>query len=302
MSVNPFAVPGLNRPDDPLNPVREMKHTNYYVDVDNTAAAFGLFQDRLSDPTSLVTDGRLVIVAGPEQCGKSALINRCAHWVQERLLGSRHSARVFDLTRLVELTETKADRRRSVCRALIDRLWQAGAVTDQRLLELRGQPDEAYLYLAGAVQEKFVAIVLLPPSGELARELVQYARDAHSKILFFGESSYESYVETAWPELEHAGSAPPIYLTVGSLTKQDAGRFAHDRLRRSPTGPALPPVTADTLDRVTEKRPMSIGELQTLLYGLYEELRLEPDLTEEVTYQYISEFYLRKARLLGNRY
>ncbi|GAB3139387.1 hypothetical protein GCM10027290_08490 [Micromonospora sonneratiae] len=302
MLVNPFAVPGLKRPDDPLNPVREKEHTHYYVDVDNTAEAFDIFKAELSDPTSLVTDGRLVIVAGPEQCGKSALVNRCAHWVRERLMEVHHAAAVIDLTRVVELTETQAERRRSVCRTLINRLWQTGAVTDQQLLDFRAEPDDAYPYLAGAVQERFVAIVLLPPSGELARELVQYARDAQAKILFFGESSYTSYVETAWPELERAGTAPPIYLTVGSLTKRDAGRFADDRLRRSPHGPKLPPVKPDTLDLVTEKRPMSIGELQTLLYGLYEELRREPGLTDEVTYQYISEFYLRKAKLLGNRF
>jgi hypothetical protein len=301
MLANPFTVPEMNGPDDPLNPVRAEKHTLYYVSVDNTESAFQQFTEQLSDPTSLVTDGRLVVVTGQERCGKSALINRCAHWVRSRLVEARHGAEVIDLTRRAQLTDSQPDRRRFVCRALIDRLWQCGAVTDERLLDFRRDPDDAYSFLPGAVQEKFVAIVLLPPSGELASELVRYAGDAQSNLLFFGESAYESTVERARPALAQAASSSPIYLNVGSLIREDAGRFATDRLGRSQSGRSLPPVTADTLDLVTEKRPMSIGELQTLLYGLYEELRHRPDLTNEVTYQYITDYYFRKARLLGNR-
>ncbi|BCL15765.1 hypothetical protein [Micromonospora sagamiensis] len=292
--TNPFAVPGLMRDVDPLNPVRNDGHLSLYVPVDNTETAFARCREEFRDASYLVDTGRLVVVTGDRGCGKTALINRCAYWLREQLSTVGLRGEIVDVTRQARENEPMAERRAKVCRALVDTVFQRQLFTSELAHQMREQPDDAYFNLASCLPTDLVLIVLLPRSADLTEELVTYATDARAQIVFFGETSYQLPDERR-QRLDHAGHAPPVYLEVGGLREHDAARFAEQRLGAVPDG-ELPRVDPKALDDYTTfRRHVSIGEVQRLLYGMYEKLRVQADRPDEVTYQHISQHFLSIA-------
>jgi hypothetical protein len=295
--TNPFAVPGLMRDVDPLNPVRHDRHVAFYVPVDHTETAFRQFQAQFEDPAHLVDLGRLVVVTGDRGCGKTALVNRCAHWLREWLVPAGLHGQVIDLTREARENQSMVERRARVSAALVDRLYEQRLLVSEVVREMRGEPDDVYRNLAGCLTPGLVPIVLLPRSADLTEELVGYATDARRRIVFVGETSY-GLSEERRQRIDQAGEAPAVHLAVSRLGARDASRFAEERLRRVPEG-TLPRVAPTALDEYTASRQrVSIGEVQRLLYGMYEKLRVQSDRPDEVTYQHISQHFLSTASLL----
>ncbi|WDZ86930.1 hypothetical protein [Micromonospora cathayae] len=295
--TNPFAVPGLMRPVAPLNPVRNDRHVAFYVPVDNTETAFQQFKAEFGEPSYLADTGRLVVVTGDKSCGKTALINRCAHWLRERLVPVGLHGEVIDLTREARDNQTMAERRARVCAALVDQLYERRLLVSELVREMRSEPDDVYRNLAGCLVAGLVPIVLLPPSADLTEELVDYANYARRRIVFVGETS-DGLSEERRQRVDQAGEAGAVHLAVSRLGTHDASRFAEERLRTVPEG-VLPRVAPAALDQFTATRQrVSIGEVQRLLYGMYEELRVKSDRPDEVTYQHILEYFIRIAILL----
>lgn len=295
--TNPFAVPGLHRDLDPLNPVRHDRHVSFYVPVDNTETAFRQFQAQFEDPSHLADTGRLVVVTGDRGCGKTALVNRCAHWLRARLSAAGLHGEVVDVTREARENQPISERRARVCAALVDKLYEQRWCVSEVYREMRDQPDDAYRNLAGYLTAGLVLIVLLPRSADLTEELVGYAADARRRVVFIGETSY-GLPEERRHRIDQTGEAPGVHLTVSALGEKDASRFAEERLREVPEG-ALPRVAPSALDDYTASRPrVSIGEVQRLLYGMYEKLRVQADRPDEVTYEHISQHFLSTANLL----
>lgn len=294
---NPFAVPGLHRDVDPLNPVRHDGHVSFYVPVDNTETAFRQFQVQFHDPSHLVDTGRLVVVTGDRGCGKTALVNRCAHWLKHQLATVGLHGEVVDVTREARENQPISERRLRVCTALVDKMYEQRWCVSELYRDMRDRPDDAYRNLAGYLTAGLVLIVLLPRSADLTEELVSYAADARRRIVFIGETSY-GLPDERRHRLDHTGDAPAVHLTVSALGKRDASRFAEERLGRLPAG-TLPRVAPNALDDYTASRQrVSIGEVQRLLYGMYEKLRVQADRPDEVTYEHISRHFLSTASLL----
>jgi energy-coupling factor transporter ATP-binding protein EcfA2 len=291
---NPFAVPGLMRHTDPLNPVRNHGHLSLYVPVDNTETAFQDCQEQFRDASYLREIGRVVVVTGEQGCGKTALINRCAYWLREQLPAVGLRGEIVDVTRQARVNESMADRRGKVCKAVVDTVYQRRLLVSDLVHQMREQPDDAYFNLAGCLPPELVLLVLLPPSADLTEELVTYATDARQRIVFFAETS-DDLPDERRHRLDQAGQAPPVYLEVGRLGEHDANRFAARRLRDVPEG-ALPRVAPEALDDYTTfRRHVSIGEVQRLLYGMYEKLRVQADRPDEVTFQHISQYFMSIA-------
>ncbi|MER7458256.1 hypothetical protein [Micromonospora sp. NPDC126480] len=293
MPENPFALPGLMRDVDPLNPVRNEGHLSLYVPVDNTERAFEEFCRQFADPSYLRDDGRLVLTAGGRGCGKTSLINRCAHWLQQQLRAANLIGEVIDVTKEAQDNESMADRRAKACKALLDKLYERKVFASKLAYEHRHSPDDALSMLPTCLAPDRVLIVLLPPSEDLTEELVQYTADARRRMVFFAETSYDLPDEHR-RRMDRAGALPPVHLRVGRLNPTDAGIFARERLSSVPPG-ALPPVADTALDEFTSHRLVPIGEIQRLLYGLYEQLRVQNDRPEEVTFHHIVHHFLRTA-------
>lgn len=305
--MNPYLVPGLARPDDPLCPFTKPDHETYYLPVDNTEQAFKDFHREIGDLSNLRTEGRLVVVSGEPRCGKTALINRCAAWLQRELIKVGLHGEIFPLAHEGAPNQSVDDRVLHVFSCITDDLQQRKLLHDDHFKELRARMrnvDLAFRYLSGILDEKRVLIILLPPSADLIKETVQYAKFGRKKIIFFAESDYVDIVRRDWPSIQSAGPVPPIILEVGILDDNDGWLFADNRQElhaRQPHAIPFRKVTKEAMGQFTSSLQPSIGQLQAILHDFYREQSVELPQGDavpasEVTFEDLAEFYLRLSR------
>ncbi|MGP4020770.1 hypothetical protein [Saccharopolyspora sp. 5N708] len=306
--MNPYLVPGTTgRPQAPLCPYETNEHEKYYVPVDNTQAAFERFQEEIGDTASLLHEGRLVVATGQQGCGKTSLINRCAAWLAEHL-GYGEIISLVDESSASDPIEHRLTLVYECLLADLARLRVLSSDQLQELAELRDRLDLGYRTLSNrldALDSGLALIVVLPSSEDLVREIEHYARFARRKILFFAESSYVDYVDRHWAQIRRACRAEPVLLRVGPLDDGDGWLFARARQELHPDAGVYPKVTEETMLRVTTSGyPRSIGQLQTLLHGVYEDLRRRsPEelalRSPELSYEEITDYFFRLMRTPG---
>lgn len=293
MHPNPIDIPGFRRNQwrNALDPVRHPEHMDYFVTVDDTCTAYTEFQEAF-ETASWVLDGALVVAAGIEQSGKTALLKRCARWLHDHM--PDYAVRMVDLTDIsVEPQLSTANRMGQVCTRLVNYLIQKGLVVDEHLKSLPPDPAVVIPYLPGAIQEGVVLVVILPPSDDLVGELVQYAKLIPERVMLLGETSYVDRIKEA---LDDPGIVriSPLLLEVGLLRAGDADRFYAARRERHPADADVPKPAADTMRKLIEAKGMTIGELQRLLYAVYADVQThQPPAVSEVTYEYITDFNFR---------
>jgi energy-coupling factor transporter ATP-binding protein EcfA2 len=306
--MNPYLLPGTaNRPHAPLCPFETTEHEKYYVPVDNTQVAFERFREEIGDAESLRQEGRLVVATGQQGCGKTSLINRCATWLAEAL----PHGEIISLVDESSASDPIEHRLTLVYECLLADLAERRVLTTEQLQELAERRDNlelGYRTLSSrldALESDLVLIVVLPPSEDLVREIEHYARFARRKILFFAESSYVDYVDRHWAQIRRACRAEPVLLKVGPLEDGDGWLFAQSRQELHPDAGVYPKVSEETMLRVTTRGyPTSIGQLQTLLHGVYEDLRRRSpeDLalrSPELSYEEITDYFFRLMRTPG---
>lgn len=297
--MNPYLVPGLARPDGPLCPFQVPDHEKYYVSVDNTEDAYRKFQQEIGDPHLLSTEGRLVVVSGPQRCGKSSLINRCAAWLLCELEKVDLAGAIFSLTDVVPTNRSVDDRILQVFDSMIDDLRRRKLMEDPDLNVLttrRNNLDLAFRYLSTNLDKDQVLIILLP-SADLVKEAVKYAELSRGKIVFFSETAYGDSVRIHWPNIHKASRMPPILLEVGPLEENDGWVFAKARqeVHANPNLRPFPKMTRNTMAQITGGLEISIGQLQTMLYDYYHHRTQLPQNnvapSDEVTFEDFTKFY-----------
>jgi hypothetical protein len=299
MPGNPFSLPGRVDPREPLDP-RGRDSDKLYLDMDNTEASYRRFRDEFANPGDLQRRGRLVIAAGPEGCGKTALINRCTWWALSALKQVGLTAAVIDARADAIASHPVEVRVQTVCRRLADRLRNWNFLQrSEEFRRYRENPEDVCSYLTDYLVPDTVVIVLLPPS-EVKSELVEYARLSREKLMFFAEVREREQLDAVAEKLRLPGGRRATLLEVGPLAEAHGWLFVDNRMRRSGVRDSVPALTEDTMRRWTGTRPISIGELQGLLYKLYEEVLAATQPPNEVTWDYIKEFFYRNAR--GNHY
>ena len=296
--MNPFLVPGCLDARTPLNPHKHHTHEEDYADVDHTERQFVAFQDDFEKGDRVLREGRLVVVSGPNGSGKSALVNRCVKWLDTVVRASDRHPVLVDLRRDRRDRGEVAKRIEFIAGRLVDELrghgiLESGAEVAQRIDE----PDRMFPLLSQALGANTVLVVLLPPSGDLISELIEYARFARARLLFFGETAYWSSLRERRSEFHTAGGAPPLFLELGPLAAADGETFWDFRLKRFraygswPHGDAPPLVAENRLRNLVSQRPMSIGELQLVLHALWEVLRAESQQPESISDEHIWRAY-----------
>lgn len=298
---NPFQIPRMTPdPCQPLRPWEVPAHLDYYVPVDKTEAAFSEFQRQTRSPESLVAHGRLVVVVGGQGCGKTSLINRCTASIHETLVNIGVTPVIADLTTEGMSNQTIPDRMRHVCTILIDQLTLEQRLDNNTLDELTGRidsPERVYPLLSRALKrhadagDNLAVVVLLPPS-DLVSEIIKYAGLVRPRLLFFAESSYLE-AHSGWQSRLPPAPAPPIALAVGILETRDGYVFSEERLRHHGDG-RMPRVSEKTMNKLQDYKPsLTIGQLQRLLFGVYEDLLGRDTPVTEVTLEHITEYFFR---------
>jgi len=294
--VNPFLVPGSeDNPDRPLCPWKDdnKAHHNYYEPVDNTDEAFHEFTG-LVMPERLRNHGRLVVVTGPEGCGKTALTNRCAAWLRTQLGRWKLRGLIVDLTALRISTLNVDARVKRVWTAMLDIVGEAGEVDGGDI------PDSMELGLrrfSRALQPDLILIVLLPPTDDAVGELVEYAGLAIGHLLLFAESSWSAKVADRRAEVRAAAQNPPIELSVSTLRAEDFWVFADNRQQRyaEVSGNTIVHVTRQTMGRVSadagQRLPgWSVRRLHRTLVGASEHKLAKSPSGGELTYDDFKDY------------
>ncbi|WDZ83387.1 hypothetical protein [Micromonospora cathayae] len=287
--TNPFATPMTLRPLAPLDPLRYPYHLSCYVPVGDTEVAFDQFRTTIGAPEDLRLDGRMVVVSGPGGCGKTSLINRCAQWLTEGSgTGDLHPV-VLDLRRVGQPRQPTAERMAEV--------WDYAlySLESQRLLV--GEPDAlrgrtaAYSLLRSILVPDVLVVALLPPM-ELPAEMVRYARQPTPQVVFFMENSSDQR-----HTLGRDAATPPIDLAVRGVTEREAERFVHERLGQ--TAEPLPRIAPGVIAQyVSLRKHVSVGELQRLLFGVYQEALEAAVPPDEITFDHLARYFLRVANAL----
>lgn len=286
-ALNPFPLPDWSRtPMRPLCPWKIPHHRSYYVPVDHTEFQYEDFIQQMGDLGALLAEGRLVLVTGESGCGKTALVHRCADWVVQEVerrresheLGPNARGLVLDLTGCLPdgPAQSIEDRAAYVCDELFGRLVDSEALRPQAVAQLspdRDRPHRIYPRLGAALAEDLVLVVLLPTPGELAAEVVRYARAfAGPKVLFLTESDLLDPDEVADIVRQLEAWVPPVALHVGALEEGDARMFAQDRLKRHSKVGVYPRMSDEAIDFLSGWAK-SVAQLQRTLHGTYESRR-----------------------------
>jgi energy-coupling factor transporter ATP-binding protein EcfA2 len=298
--MNPFDIPGASgRPNAPLRPWHRdtPQHKDYYVPVDNTLTAFEEFQVNLATPGDLMRGGWFVVVTGHPGCGKTSLVNRCAHWLAHTLAGCPIKATIADVSDAAAENEEIDERMKRVCRRLTNRWLGPLVKPDQRqlLADSCDDPSDFYPLLSDALEDR-VLIVLLPPA-ELIEEVRKYAWLCREKIVFFVESSFEQVAGSA-NVLRIPDTTRMTRLTVHALGEGDGRSFQVDRMNRHDgRGPGLDEEAAEQMVAARlGGLGTSIGQLQTLLHGAYEDAARQPNHDRVIiNYDYLRDYVVRRA-------
>jgi hypothetical protein len=303
--VNPFSVPEVG-PRVPLRPWQIDSHQPYYVPVGNTQAAFDEFTRRMDTLATLQREGQLVLVAGESGCGKTALINRCAWHVREKLRSGETTGVVVNLQRSLTGKQVKPgdERFTFVLEQLLAGLDGEGALRPEwadTVKRYDRQPEAIYRQLHNMLHPKHVAIVLLPPS-DLPDDVVRYGALSCRKVLFLTEFVYGSHPEDVVDDIvaKLERDAPPVTLRLTGLKPGDVPMYITDRLERHKGEGKFPRMTNETMDELDEML-QSVAQMQSACHEVYEQ-RLTSGLKyDETSFVDFPEIAKVMVKLAGSR-
>lgn len=291
--TNPFLVPGCDDPKNPLDPGVTGADSDF-VDVDQTEEAYRRFKTAFGDGRRVLERGRFVLVSGPSGCGKTALINRCVQWLNSDDSPALHQHVVdvrLDLPRNASVNVRTS--RTSI--AVVDQLRARRALPlASAIFEHEDDPARVYRGLGAELGRNTFVTVLLPPSGDLIDELDHYARLTNAKMVVFAETSRVDVLARRLGEME--GS--PLFLEVGPLRESDGDVYTGKRLGDAigwPFAGSPPPVDRRDLIEFLRMRPVSIGELQQMLHGVYEEIIRSGSPPPSVTRDHFYRYFVKLA-------
>jgi energy-coupling factor transporter ATP-binding protein EcfA2 len=223
--------------------------------------------------TSLLKNGQLVLVTGESGCGKTALVNRCVHWVVQQTEG-KLKVEVIDLTGslLGRPALSVDDRVGAVCDELFGELQDRNALKRGAVENLepdRNLPHRIYPRMSRALVDNSVLIILLPTPDDLRNEVLRYGGLVRGKMLFLAESALLDHhdVDYIFRELRGLGISP-ITLSVGELRPGDVRKFISDRLRCHSDRGSYPRMTGEAMDSL-EDLLRTVTQLQDILSGFY---------------------------------
>ncbi|MEV7146687.1 hypothetical protein AB0O05_09390 [Streptomyces sp. NPDC093084] len=271
--------------------------------VDHSQDAFSSYREVLRADSDFTKSGKLVLITGPEGCGKTSLMHRCAWETREFLapMSSPAMMEIIDLTSdgLVGF-DTQA-RSRHICRRIHDELHLRRAFSvDKNYEELEKRSDEPaqfYPYLSRLLLHAGLVIVILLPPSELVDEVRTYSSYTQKMLAFFCESSYEAVAAIEY----NPASKPITHLTLDVLEESDGWSFVNSRIARSASQSAHCPVTDEASvrkfmqTRIRGRGQTTIRELQMTCESVFEVAVASA--SDRVEYADFTQYYAEKALL-----
>lgn len=232
----------MRHPTEPLCPWREPKHQEYYVDVDATQREFEKFEREIAPFTWVEKSGRLVIVSGEDDCGKTSLVHRCADFVDATLNRHGHHRAgdfIIDLGEYPYSSEARGSspaRVAELAEEVYAELLKKGKATWPTVrFDGSRRPDHAAYRIITQFARRIgrTIIVILPPVIDFIDELreYRYLAKANPSVVFFAESPDTSAIEDFLRHKDASGGVI-ISLRVGPIVEGDGWRFASHRIER----------------------------------------------------------------------
>jgi hypothetical protein len=304
--TNPIRIPGASNTLHPLDPITHPEHDALFVDVDGSEDAFRTFKENLSGGGTFEDRGAIAIAVGDKQYGKTALLNRCAHWLRETINSAGAggdpptTAKIIDL-RWVHVADNQptAERMKKVCQDLMSEL-QSEQCLKAKWEEHQREPNYLLHNLPRHLRPNLVIIALLPPTSDVVSELVEYARLVPKKVILLCETSFAERLTKVDAEFQSAATVPVI-LRLGTLRPSDGAIFYQERRRLYPQVGDIPEPTKNALSDLIKVKDMSVGEFQQILYGVYEQVQQRRPPVTKLTFKIISEHFIRGTTFGGKR-
>lgn len=310
--TNPFAIPGLDSdPVMPLCPWDEPEHGKYYAPIDHTEDSCDEFVAAMTHPDVVRRRGRLVVVAGQSGCGKTSLMNRCAHWLVTHMKKHKIVVRVLDLRMASSDMDPVDERMAQVARRLAHEVVTRKIVSAEHaevVTANRDRCEDLFPALNTVLNDRLALAVLLPPIELLAnadavmREIVEYGRLVTGKLVLFAEVTLTDDPVNRLSAARVPGGKPPLILPVRPLKPGDGTTFSVKRLGVNKETGGFPSMTPDAMEKIDENRMISasVTSLQKFLYHFYEEHKTKKHRytgDDTVTHQDILEFYWKYSEL-----
>lgn len=240
-TANPFQIPHCDGTKSPLCPWRWPEHDEWYVDIDGFPEAVRRFKEALVNSAGR-DDGQFFVVHGETGTGKTSLIHRCVDEASKQrnatLQEPERRKYIVDLSRYEmrsESTETTA-RLNEVAREVF-RLLKKEKIADSGE-SWKASPEDSipgfdYRYFYQKVADDLLAstgrtlIVILPPLDDWKQDIKEYRylSEVLPRLIFFGETSYESAAAFAKERIPEAH-----YFSVSLLTGADRKEFFRKRM------------------------------------------------------------------------
>ncbi|MFI7429909.1 hypothetical protein ACIBPB_23205 [Micromonospora sp. NPDC049836] len=313
---NPFDIKELGpAAEGALQPWGYPEHEHLYLGVDQTQQAYDRFVEFLPPMRKDGKQpGRLVVVTGERGSGKTSLIHRCVHHLQQALADT--ALKIVDLTRYEPFTPPAPDGRSELW-GYFDRL--AHRVLTDVHLEDANYPEpgtapapSAYRTLSSQLRSRgeFAAIILPAfldqvnspgQEGDFApvHPVHHYMGFRVERVFFFLESRNPDAVRAWHRQLDGNGKAEAIVLSLGPLKANDGWTYASGRLARNPDL-GWPKVDKQMMEKLVPADPgLTLSALRELCHDVWTRAIADGDAT--ITDEHISTFYERREESFEER-
>ena len=262
---------------------------------------FIIFKEAFANQADWTSGGHLIVVTGDRGCGKTSLIQRCAHWMNSQPKQDCEVV-ILDLSDDNWQIEAGDARIKRTFGRIITKL--GSYLPEEKISELKANlhdVDDSYYYLGPALRAGRastasaalpIALVVLLPGYPTATEVSRYYNLACPGIFFFAEVFEVDQIRMIINELPTYNKVKTdIHHLVTSVLKSgDADLLAEWIRRERPGRPELSAdVVRDRFDHLITHYKVSVSELTRLAWGV---LRFAADdAADRVTDAHFFQYY-----------
>ena len=179
--------------------------------------------------------------AGPDGCGKSALLHRCAHYLKTKVAEDKDfDALIIDLSEDGQPSLAVNEKVPTAWTLIMNRIdLEDGLLTEAESKKLKkrvSEPINGLAYLTQVLLSKSRCLLVILPPIELPNELKEYITLRRRGEFLFCESSHLNVRQYCQQNHGPATQSPVSLMTLDVLGVKDGWKFVNARLRGSAKG------------------------------------------------------------------